>query len=119
MSQLGSLLRQITKKSSHPNTLIYEIQLERARQKLFVQRQLDDGKDDAVALEAPRGDVQEQTRECEKTALGLDNGNGIKAAVQDGEAGKEEDAKSRPNQEDGGNAVSGGPNREHKDDQGL
>ncbi|KIN03530.1 hypothetical protein OIDMADRAFT_177687 [Oidiodendron maius Zn] len=59
-ASLGSLLRQVTKKASHPNALIYEIQLARAKHKHLVQGQLEDGEEDAVALPAPKeGERQE------------------------------------------------------------
>ena len=60
MSQLTPLLRQITKKASHPNGLLYSIQLERARVKYLVKGELEGGAQ-AVALDAPKEKVQEMT----------------------------------------------------------
>jgi hypothetical protein len=52
MSQLAPLLRQITKKASHPNGLLYGMQLERARVKYLVRGELEDGKA-AIELAVP------------------------------------------------------------------
>jgi uncharacterized low-complexity protein len=65
MSQFTGLLRQMTKMASHPNSLLYNIQLERARQK-FVQGQLDDGKGGAVTLGAPKDERGESLMGLEK-----------------------------------------------------
>lgn len=62
MSQLTPLLRQITKNASHPNGLLYGMQLERARVKYLVKEELEGGTQ-AVALDAPKEKVQELTVE--------------------------------------------------------
>jgi len=56
MSALANVLRHITKKASHPNALIHQIQLERARSKYLVQGRLGDGLEGVVSLDAPKGD---------------------------------------------------------------
>src|SRR5579871_5974662 len=95
MSQLGSLLRQITKKSSHPNAFIYKIQLERAKQKYLLQGQLDDGKEDAVALGAP------EEEEREKAALDIEKGVGPEAAERKGEGPREGGVEAEGSRGDG------------------
>jgi hypothetical protein len=60
MSQLTPLLRQITKKASHPNGLLYSLQLERARVKYLVKGELESGTE-AVALDSPKEKAQEMT----------------------------------------------------------
>jgi hypothetical protein len=79
MSQLTPLLRQITKKASHPNTLMYGVQLERARVKYLVKGELEAGKG-AVELGAP----DEVDRGKEKDGE-PDEGNG--KGVEEGEGG--------------------------------
>jgi hypothetical protein len=83
MSQLTGILRQITKKAPHPNALLYTVQLERARQKILLQGQLDDGKEGAIALGAVEKEGQEQ--ETGKSELDTERGNGM-AAERDGES---------------------------------
>jgi hypothetical protein len=53
MSQLTGLFRQVLKKSNHPNILIHNIQLERAKQKYLVQGRLGDGFDSALEIGPP------------------------------------------------------------------
>ena len=73
MPALGSLLRQLSKKASHPNALIYEIQLARAKHKYLVQEQLEDGEEDAVALPAPKeGEREEDVSPVMKNEDGRD-----------------------------------------------
>lgn len=62
MPQLTPLLRQITKNASHPNGLLYGMQLERARVKSLVKGELEGGTQ-AVALDVPKEKVQEMTVE--------------------------------------------------------
>jgi hypothetical protein len=82
MSQLTNALRHITKKASHPNSLLYSAQLERAKQKYLVQGQLGDGKEGAVALGSP--EVEGRERELEKEDLR--NGIGSEGAEREGES---------------------------------
>jgi hypothetical protein len=79
MSQLTPLLRQITKKASHPNQLLYGVQLERARVKYLVRGELGDGKE-AVALGAPEEVKGGKEKEGGRQAGGEDG-------VEDGEGG--------------------------------
>lgn len=53
MSALTNVLRQITNKTTHPNALLHQIQLERAKNKYLVQGQLGHGVESVVALTAP------------------------------------------------------------------
>lgn len=53
MLHLAGALRQITKKASHPNPLIFDIQLERAKQKYVVQGRLAASEYGALELSAP------------------------------------------------------------------
>lgn len=78
MSQLTPLLRQITKKASHPNGLLYGMQLEHARVKYLVRGELEDGKG-AVELGAPSEEPG-----------------------KDGEKGKEKDGEKAPSEGEGG-----------------
>ena len=67
MSHLASLLRQITQKSKNLNALIYQLQLERAKQKYLVPGRLGDGVEGAVALGAPESERREKEIERELT----------------------------------------------------
>lgn len=101
MSQLAGLLRQITRKSSNPNAFVYQVQLERARQKYLVRGELDDGKASAVALGAPEdGDGSEREREREATAAAAaveeDKKHQIEAAEPDSEGAKNGGAENKP-----------------------
>jgi hypothetical protein len=91
MSQLTPLLRQITKKASHPNGLLYGMQLERARVKYLVRGELEGGKE-AVQLGAPEAEVGVGV-EAGKEEVGKEGGvgvdGGVKEGVEDGGAGKE------------------------------
>lgn len=58
MSHLAALLRQVTRKSQHPNALLYDIQLARAKQKYLVREELSDGKEGIVELGAPEEKVE-------------------------------------------------------------
>ena len=73
MSQFGSVLRQVTKKAAHPNSLIYSVQLERAKQKYIVQGQLESGAEGTVALGAPE---EEKTKQAvdEQESAGMKKG---------------------------------------------
>jgi len=69
MSALTNVLRHITKKAAHPNTLLYNVQLERAKNKYLLRGQLGDGLDGTVALDAPKEDdgiVKIETEESSK-----------------------------------------------------
>ena len=59
MSGLAPVLRRLTKTASHPNSLLYAMQLERARVKYLVKGELGDGKEDAMVLEAPKENIEE------------------------------------------------------------
>jgi len=100
MSGLTNVLRLITKKASHPNSLIHQVQLERARKKYLVQGQLDDGKEGAVALGAPEEEGQEQSN----AALEVEKVNGSEVSERDGEKvkGKAENDRDRVDEEDTG-----------------
>lgn len=80
MSHLASLLRQITKKSSHPNALIHKVQLERAKLKYLVQGQLDNAEESTIALGAPEEEEQEQERR--KAVFVMEGGNRSEPAKQ-------------------------------------
>lgn len=69
MSHLAGALRQIAKKSQNPNTLIYQLQLQRAQQKYLVHERLGDGSEGAVALEAPKGELRKNESEQEEVVL--------------------------------------------------
>jgi hypothetical protein len=90
MSQLAPLLRQITKKASHPNGLLYGMQLERARVKYLVRGELEDGKA-AIELVVPEESGAGLKKEDE-VELGekLDGeGDGVKEGKDGGRGGKE------------------------------
>lgn len=84
MSQLANALRHITKKASHPNALIYNVQLQRAKEKYLVQGQLEDGKEEAVALAGPGEKGQEQDLEHEVAGAKIDGEIGLEADESDG-----------------------------------
>ncbi|KFX92440.1 hypothetical protein O988_07276 [Pseudogymnoascus sp. VKM F-3808] len=105
MSYLANALRQITKKSSNPNTLIYQLQLERAKQKYLVQEQLGDGTEAAVALGAPESKNGEKDLGQESAALNREQQSHSEAAE-----GNNENIKSRE--------VDGERARTHGDDAG-
>ncbi|EPE35735.1 hypothetical protein GLAREA_05072 [Glarea lozoyensis ATCC 20868] len=73
MSQLTGLFRQILKKSNHPNILVHNIQLERAKQKYLVQGRLGDGGDIALEIGPP-----------EKESKKLDDGQNVVAEASSG-----------------------------------
>jgi hypothetical protein len=76
MPALSSLLGQIAQKASHPNDLVYKLQVARAKQKYLVQERLGDGREDTVALQAPKEELEE-----EEAALAMKKEN-RKEAVQ-------------------------------------
>ncbi|KAN0090189.1 hypothetical protein V8E51_018768 [Hyaloscypha variabilis] len=88
MSQLAPLLRQLTRKASHPNGLMYGVQLERARVKYLVKGELEDGKG-AVELGAPEEPVTELKNADEQEDEGqLANVEGSEGEVKvEGEGG--------------------------------
>lgn len=98
MSHLANALRQISKKSSHPNVLIYQLQLQRAKQKHLDQGQLGDGTEGAVALGAPESENGEKGSEQETHALNIErqsvrdaqegSNDGIQRRDADGESGR-------------------------------
>jgi hypothetical protein len=53
--QLANALRQVAKTAKHPNALLYQFQLERAKKKYLAEgKQLGDGLEGVVALGAPK-----------------------------------------------------------------
>ena len=90
MSQLAPLLRQITKKASHPNGLLYGMQLERARVKYLVRGELEDGKA-AIELAVPKKSGAGLKKEDEvEWGEKLDGeGDGVKEEKDGGRGGKE------------------------------
>jgi len=91
MSYLTPLLRQLTRKASHPNALLYEVQLERARVKYLVNGELEDGKG-AVELGAPEEpaaelkteDVKNEKRELEGSESEAKKAEGEEAGGKEG-----------------------------------
>jgi hypothetical protein len=54
MSALANALRAVVVKSSHPNSLVYQVQVERAKKKYVERGMLEGGQQEgAVALGAP------------------------------------------------------------------
>lgn len=53
MSHLTNILRQISKKASHPNSLIYSVQLLKAKQKYLVRGEIGVNEESAISLAAP------------------------------------------------------------------
>ena len=104
MSHLANALRQITKKSSNPNTLIYQLQLQRAKQKYLVQEQLGNGMEGAVALGAPEGENGEKASGPETAALDREQQNGPEAAEGNNEGIKCREADGEPTQAHGDDA---------------
>lgn len=88
MSHLASLLRAVTKRASHPNNLLYEAQLERARVKILVKGELGKG-EDAVLLEQPRVEKKEEEG-LENVESGEEGGVEKSGSGKKG-AGKEEE----------------------------
>lgn len=80
MSLLTGALRAITKKASSPQSLIYSIQLERAKQKYIVRGELD-GPESAIELGAPEANAKEQ----KGTGVELSRGAGLEAGSSNGE----------------------------------
>jgi hypothetical protein len=93
MSQLTPLLRQITKKASHPNALLYGAQLERARVKYLVRGELEDGKE-AVAVGPPEEEMGVEGAE------GTDRESGAEETVE-GEEGAVKEEKETDGAKDG------------------
>jgi hypothetical protein len=93
MSQLSGLFRQVVKKSNHPNTLLHNLQLARAKQKYLVQGQLGDGAEGtALELGAPEELKKGTDTGKEGNFEGVDEkvleGNsGMRSEAQGGEGG--------------------------------
>ncbi|OBT65980.1 hypothetical protein VE03_03178 [Pseudogymnoascus sp. 23342-1-I1] len=106
MSHLANALRQITKKSSNPNALIYQLQLQRAKQRYLVQEQLGNGTQAAVALGAPESECEngEKVSRPETTALDREQQSSPEAAEGNNEGIK------------GIEEADGEPARAHRDD---
>jgi hypothetical protein len=96
----------VTKKASHPNTLLYNVQLERARKKYLVQGQLDDGKEGTVALGSP----DEQTQDDPQIALQAKSCDVLEVAEQTGE-GSQKEHTDRQGLKEAGEAVAAGAER--------
>lgn len=92
MSHLANALRQISKKSSHPNVLIYQLQLQRAKQKHLDQGQLGDGTEGAVALSAPESENREKGSESESHALDIERQSRCDAAERSNDGIQRRDA---------------------------
>jgi len=98
MSALANALRQITKKAAHPNALLYQVQLDRAKKRHLIQGQLGDGLAGVVALKPPEeggeADIEgERSRRDEAVATQKDvedvsgavgNGEGVEEKGKDG-----------------------------------
>jgi hypothetical protein len=82
MPALSSLLGQIAKKASHPNDLVYKLQLTRAKQKYLVQERLGVSREDSVALQAPKEELEEELEEGE-AAIGIKKEKGMKAVQRE------------------------------------
>lgn len=108
MSHLANALRQITKKSSNPNALIYQLQLQRAKQKYLVQEQLGNGMEGAVALGAPETENREKDSGPETVALDREQQNGLEAAEGNDEGIKSREADGEPTQGHGDDAHAEG-----------
>jgi hypothetical protein len=85
LSHLSSILRQITKKSFHPNSLIYDVQLARAKQKHLLTDQLGDGIEIVVALGEPEKVESKQNQEPETSAREIQRVNKSESAGRDGD----------------------------------
>lgn len=103
MAHLANVLRQITNKSSNPNALIYQLQLERAKQKYLVQEQLGSGAEGAVALGAPESE-------------NVEKGSGPETAAFDGGKQGDSEAAERNNEGIKCREADGEPARAHGDD---
>lgn len=99
----------MTKKASHPNSLVYQVQLERGRKKYLVQEQLDDGQESAVALGAPQEEEREQDQNRDLAKLEAESECGLEAVLREGAEGKEgEDTEQDPAvEEDTGRSKNG------------
>lgn len=112
MSHLANALRQITNKSSNPNALIYQLQLQRAKQQYLVQEQLGDGTEAAVALGAPESKNGGESSGKETAALDREqqsspeeakgNNEGIECREADGVPGRPHGDDARGEGEKGG-----------------
>jgi hypothetical protein len=81
--QLANALRQVAKTAKHPNALLYQFQLERAKKKYLAEgKQLGDGLDGVVALGAPK-----EENELGKAEMGK---SGSEGAVSEKDEGKKE-----------------------------
>ncbi|OBT55008.1 hypothetical protein VE04_05329 [Pseudogymnoascus sp. 24MN13] len=96
MSHLANALRQITKKSSNPNALIYQLQLERSKQKYLVQEQLGNGMEGAVALGAPESENGEKSSGAKTAALDREQQSGPEAVEGSNEGLKCREADGEP-----------------------
>ncbi|OBT87128.1 hypothetical protein VE02_02258 [Pseudogymnoascus sp. 03VT05] len=112
MSHLANALRQITKKSSNPNALIYQLQLQRSKQKYLVQEQLDNGMEGAVALGAPESengkkDSGPETARVDRYQQSVpeaveENNEGIKRRKADGDPARAHGGSAHGEGEKGG-----------------
>ncbi len=107
MSHLANLLRQVVKKSSHPNALVYKMEVQRATQKHLVRGELADGEEDAVALGAPAEDGQDQERKRGSSALEMEKESGSETTDREGEGAKRAQ-KDLEDEESTGRSGSGG-----------
>ncbi|KFY64522.1 hypothetical protein V496_03211 [Pseudogymnoascus sp. VKM F-4515 (FW-2607)] len=107
MSHLANALRQITKKSSNPNALIYQLQLQRSKQKYLVQEQLGNGTEAAVALGAPESENKEKASRLETEVLDREQQSGPEAVE-----GIDEGIKCREAGREPGRAQEGDGHRE-------
>jgi len=103
MSALANALRAVVVKSSHPNSLIYQVQVERARKKHVERGLLEGGQQEGVvALGAP-----EETGA--KRALETGSGGGPGGAERENRAvgGEEAEAEAEAGRGDAGGGGGG------------
>jgi hypothetical protein len=64
---LATALRHLTRKATHPNTLLYQVQLEKAKRDVEKKGSLiGDGKEGAVLLGDPKGEKQVEKEDGDK-----------------------------------------------------
>ncbi|KFY15256.1 hypothetical protein V492_02123 [Pseudogymnoascus sp. VKM F-4246] len=107
MSHLANALRQITNKSSNPNALIYQIQLQRAKQKYLVQEQLGSGTGAAIALGAPESEHGKNGSESTTATPNGEQKNGAEAAEGNNEGIKCRESDSQPARAEGNDCGEG------------
>ena len=101
---LSFILRQITKKASHPNALLHKVQLAKAKRKYLpdgAPAQLGDGKGEIFALEAPESEENHREAKAEMDVAEFEGVRDVGGGAESGGVKEEGRKLERESEVDG------------------